>query len=171
MDSRVLVLNLDYNPISICTVQRAFLLIYLNKAHMVDGIAGFYIHTVNEKFPLPAVIKLNRYINIPYKSVELTRQNIFKRDSFECQYCGTNHSLTLDHVIPRSRGGKSTWKNLVTACKRCNTHKGDFTPKEASMSLNGQPYKPTYVMFIRDFSGFVSEEWKPYLRPAFKSTG
>ena len=164
MNHRVLVLNLDYSPISICSVQRAFLLLYLEKAQMMNEVGDMFLHTVNKSFPLPAVIKLNRFVNIPYKSVELTRQNVFKRDGFECKYCGTDNNLTLDHVIPRSKGGKSTWSNLITACKSCNAKKGDYTPHDAGLVLNSSPYKPSYVMFIRDFSGFVMNEWIPFLR-------
>jgi 5-methylcytosine-specific restriction endonuclease McrA len=113
---------------------------------------------------MPAVIRLNRYVNIPYKGVALTRQNVFKRDSFECLYCGKNHDLTLDHVKPRSRGGKSSWDNLATACKRCNAYKGDYTPEERGIELRYKPFKPSYVMFLRDYSGFHCEEWCPYLK-------
>ena len=163
MNHRVLVLNLDYSPISICNVQRAFLLLYLEKAQLMSEVQDLFLRTVDKSFPMPAVIKLNKYVNIPYKSVELTRQNIFKRDNFECQYCGTEHNLTLDHVVPSSKGGKSTWNNLITACKTCNAKKGDFSPQEAGLDLNSKPYKPSYIMFIRDFSGFVTEEWIPFL--------
>ena len=163
MNKRVLVLNLDHSPISVCTVQRAFLLIYLDKAQLLTEAKGFVLRSVNMVFPMPAVIKLNKYVRIPYMGVELNRQNIFKRDGFECQYCGNTKSLTLDHVFPRSKGGKSSWTNLVTACKRCNTQKGDFTPEEAGMKLIGNPYRPSYIMFLRDFSGFVQREWEPFL--------
>ncbi len=171
MNHRVLVLNLDYSPISICSVQRAFLLLYLEKAQMMSEVEDMFLRTVNNSFPLPAVIKLNRFVNVPYKSVELTRQNVFKRDGFECKYCGTDNNLTLDHVVPRSKGGKSTWSNLITACKTCNAKKGDFTPHDAGLVLNGNPYKPSYIMFIRDFSGFVMAEWMPFLgmQPTAKS--
>ena len=130
VDRKVLVLNQDFTPISVCTVQRAFLLTYLQKTEMVESANGHKIRSVSQSFPMPAVIRLNRYVNIPYKGVALTRQNVFKLDSFECLYCGKKHDLTLDHVKPRSRGGKSSWDNLATACKRCNAYKGDYTPEE-----------------------------------------
>ena len=163
MNKRVLVLNLDHSPISVCTVQRAFLLVYLNKAQLLIDTKGYYLRSVSMSFPMPAVIKLNNYVQIPYMGVELTRQNIFKRDSFTCQYCGHQKGLTLDHVVPRSKGGKTSWTNLVTACKRCNTQKGDYTPEEAGLNLLKRPFRPSYIMFLRDFSGFVQEEWEPYL--------
>jgi len=148
---------------SVCTVQRAFLLIYLKKAEMLNAANDQFLRTVSKSFPMPSVIRLYNYISLPYRGVVMTRHNIFKRDKHECQYCGTSIDLTLDHVVPRSRGGRSSWKNLITACKRCNTRKGDYTPQEAEMKLRNQPYKPSYVIFIRDSSGFVQEEWRPYL--------
>ena len=163
---RALVLNFDYSPMSVCTVERAFLLIYRDKAEQVQAFESYQLRTVSKAFAMPAVVRLLRYVNIPYKSVELTRNNIFKRDGFECQYCGSPRDLTLDHVIPRSKGGPSSWKNLVTACKACNASKGDFTPEEAGLPLKRAPFKPSYLMFLRDFSGFEFEEWVPYLQVA-----
>ena len=129
MDRKVLVLNQDYSPISVCTVQRAFVLTYLQKTELIETANGYKINAVSESYPMPSVIRLTRYVNAPYKGVALTRQNVFKRDGFSCQYCGADRELTLDHVKPRSKGGRSVWNNLVTACKRCNTHKGDSTPE------------------------------------------
>ena len=117
---------------------------------------------------MPSIIRLYRYVNLPYKGVMLSRQNIFKRDGGKCQYCGVTTDLTLDHVIPRSKGGRSTWDNLVTACKSCNSKKGDYTPEEAGMPLARQPFKPSFIMFLRDFSGPIEENWKPYLGKKYK---
>ena len=163
MKSRVLVLNQDYSPLTICAVERAFVLVYLEKAEMLSSSNGQKLRTVDREYPLPSVIKIHRYINLPYRQVVLTRQNIFKRDNFSCQYCGTKQDLTLDHVLPRSREGKSTWTNLVAACKNCNSRKGDFLPEEAGFELKARPYRPSYVLFLRNFSGFVMEEWEPFL--------
>lgn len=163
MKRKVLVLNQDNTPISICTVQRAFILTYLNKTELVKPANGYRLNSVDQSFPMPAVIRLTRYVHIPYKGVALTRQNIFKRDNFNCQYCGTSRELTLDHVIPKSKGGRSSWDNLITACKRCNTRKGDYSPAEAGIRLRTKPFKPTYLMFLRDFSGYHCEEWHPFL--------
>ncbi len=160
---RVLVLNQDYSPISVCSAERAFLLIYLEKAELVHEDESMQMRTVNKSYPTPSVIRLQDYIYIPFKSVMLTRQNVFKRDSHECLYCGSKKDLTLDHVLPKSRGGKSTWDNLATACKKCNSLKGDKTPEEAEMSLSQTPFKPSYVMFVRNFSGFTSKDWLKYL--------
>jgi 5-methylcytosine-specific restriction endonuclease McrA len=143
-------------------------LVFLKKAELTTETNNEVIRTVSRSYPLPAVIRLFRYIHLPYKSVVLTRQNVFKRDRHTCQYCGTLKNLTLDHVHPRSKGGKSSWSNLVTACQRCNAHKGDRTPEEAGMPLRCKPFKPNYLMFLSDFSGNVREEWKPFLRHEVK---
>ncbi len=161
---RALVLNQDSSPVSICTIQRAFLLVYLEKAELVSESPDQLLRTVNRSFPMPSVIRLKRYANVPYKGVVLSRQNVFKRDSFKCQYCGDTDNLTLDHVVPKAKGGKSTWSNLITACKRCNTQKGDYLPEEAGLEIINRPYKPSYVLFVRDYSGFAHDEWHPYLR-------
>ena len=160
---RVLVLNQDYSPLSVCTAERAFLLIFLEKAELVHDDPQQKIRTVKDDYPMPSVIRLQKYIFIPYKSVLLSRQNVFKRDGQKCQYCGSSKDLTLDHVIPKSKGGKSTWNNLVTACKKCNSLKGDKSPEEAEMPLAKKPFKPSYIMFVRNFSGFTSEQWMKYL--------
>ena len=163
MNDRVLVLNQDFSPMAVCTVQRAFVLVYMNKAELIKNVGNKSIRTVTSSFPMPAVVKLNRYIHIPYRSVVLSRNNIFKRDNFKCQYCGSKDNLTIDHVVPRSKGGGTNWKNLITACKNCNAKKGDSTPESAGMSLENKPYKPSYILFLRDFSGFTKEEWRPFL--------
>lgn len=159
----VLVLNQDYSPLTICSAERAFLLLYLDKAELLSEISSQALRTVNKTFPFPSVIKIKRYINIPYKGVILTRHNIFKRDTYSCQYCGTNKDLTLDHLIPKSKGGKSTWTNLVTACKNCNARKGDFRPEEVGLVLLRKPIRPSYVMFLRATSKRIREDWLPYL--------
>ncbi|MHA7102165.1 HNH endonuclease [Roseivirga pacifica] len=163
MMKRVLVLNQDYSPISVCSAERAFLLLYLQKAELVHDDPENKIRSINTAYPMPSVIRLQQYISIPYKSVLLSRQNVFKRDSNQCLYCGNGKDLTLDHVLPKSRGGQSTWTNLATACKKCNSIKGDKTPEEAKMPLAQKPFRPTYVMFVRNFSGFTSKDWLKYL--------
>lgn len=163
MNQRVLVLNQDYSPLMVCSVERAFVLVFLNKSEMIRSANGHKIHSITRSFPMPSVIRLNRYVQAPYKGVNLTRQNIFKRDGFQCQYCGTKKDLTLDHVIPSSKGGPHSWTNLVTACKRCNAKKGDYTPEQAGMALAFKPYKPSYALFLRDISGMKQEEWDEFL--------
>jgi 5-methylcytosine-specific restriction endonuclease McrA len=163
MGRKVLVLNQDYSALSICSVPKAFLLVYLNKAELVAESASFVLRTVDDEYPSPSVIRLHRYVHLPYKGVMLNRQNLFKRDGNRCQYCGTHDDLTLDHVTPKSRGGKTAWDNLITACKRCNSKKGDSTPEEAGMKLHQKPFKPSFLVFLRDFSGSVEECWIPFL--------
>jgi 5-methylcytosine-specific restriction endonuclease McrA len=163
MARKVLVLNADYSAISVCTVPKAFLLVYLNKAELLRNDDKVRLRTVSDSYPLPSVIKLNNYVKVPYKGVVLNRRNIFKRDGNKCTYCGSGRDLTLDHVLPKSRGGKTNWDNLVTACKRCNGRKGDFTPEEARMSMSKIPFKPSFITFLREFSGTTSEKWTPFL--------
>ncbi len=163
MVRKVLVLNADNSVISLCTVPKAFLLVYLDKAELVAENPLFSLRSISTTFPLPSVIRLNKYVSVPYKSVEMTRQNIFRRDSNICLYCGAKSDLTLDHVIPKSRGGRTTWENLVTACKKCNTKKGRKMPDEAQMPLKYKPFKPSFIMFVRDCSEKIEENWLPFL--------
>jgi hypothetical protein len=163
MKLKALVLNGDYTPISVCSVQRAFLLIYLSKAELVKANTTYDLHTVNDTYSMPAVIKLNRYVNVPYKGVVLSRDNVFKRDGFKCQYCGTEKELTLDHLVPKAKGGKTSWNNLVTACKTCNTKKGNYSLEEAGLQLSLRPFRPSYIMYLKDLSGNNYDEWKPFL--------
>lgn len=163
MAAKVLVLNQDYQAISICSPERAFVLCLLKKAEMVSHRQAKVLRTVGMDYAYPSIIRLVRFVNLPYKRVALSRQNIFKRDGFRCVYCGTRDRLTLDHVLPRSRGGQDGWHNLVTACQRCNTMKGDRTPEEADMQLSQPPFRPSFIMYLRDFNGKVHDEWRPYL--------
>jgi len=161
---KVLVLNQDFSALSVCSAYKAFILLHRNKAELVAEVEEMKFNTVASSFPMPSIIRLNKYINLPYRSgVMLNRQNVFKRDNFQCQYCGSPKDLTLDHVMPRSRGGKTSWDNLISACKPCNSKKGDFTPEEANMPLRSKPFKPSFVMFLRDFNGKVADDWKLYL--------
>ncbi len=114
--------------------------------------------------PFPSVIRLSAYIHLPYKNIELSRKNIIRRDGHRCQYCSkSSPPLTIDHVMPKSRGGSDTWENLVCACVRCNNRKGNRTPEEAGMPLLRRPRKPSHIMFIRHIEGRVKEQWKPFL--------
>lgn len=161
----VLVLNQDYSPLTVCSVQRAFMLMFLNKAELLSASKGKKLRSISTTFPFPSVIKINRYINIPYKGVVMTRHNIFKRDEGKCQYCGSSKKLTIDHVIPKSKGGKSTWKNLVTACHACNSKKGDSTLEQLSMKLEKSPTKPSYASFLRLSNRAFKEDWARFLDP------
>ncbi|NMM50539.1 HNH endonuclease [Marinigracilibium pacificum] len=162
MNQKVLLLNQDYSPLAVCTVNKAFILLFLDKAEMVREFAGEALHSVTRTFPKPAVVKLKRYINLPYKNVMLSRKNIFKRDDHKCQYCGKSSDLTVDHLVPKAKGGKTTWSNLVTACKRCNTVKGNSSPEEVGLELRRQPYRPNYLLFLRDYVGEQNKEWEDF---------
>lgn len=159
----VLVLNADYSPLSLCSVERAFLLTYLNKAEILSDVKEKSLRTVSQEFLYPSVIKIKNYAHVPYKSVVLTRHNIFKRDNFSCQYCGTDKELTLDHLIPKSKGGKASWTNLVTACKGCNARKGDDQPEDVGLTLRKQPIKPSYLMFLKSSRNSLRKDWLQYL--------
>lgn len=163
MASKVLVLNQDYQAISVCTAERAFILVFLKKAEMICDNRAKVLRSVGKVFKYPSIIRLHRYINLPYKKVALSRQNIFKRDGYNCVYCGAGEHLTLDHVVPRSKGGRDSWHNLVTACQKCNTEKGDRTPEQAEMEMRHKPFRPSFIMYLREFNGKVHDEWKPYL--------
>ncbi|MAJ51189.1 MAG: HNH endonuclease [Flammeovirgaceae bacterium] len=159
----VLVLNQDFTPLALCQVNRAFLLIFNAKAELVRESRSRVLRSISKNYPYPSVIKLNRYVNIPYRSVILNRHNIFKRDQSQCQYCGKTRDLTIDHLIPRSRGGKSVWTNLVTACLSCNTKKGNKLISETDLILNKNPIKPSFIMFLKNLNDQKINEWTPFL--------
>lgn len=136
----------------------------MGKAEMVLNDNRKNLHSITQVFPWPSVIRLSRYINVPYKKVVLTRKNILRRDSYKCSYCGRGDlPLTIDHVVPRAKGGSDSWENLVCACTLCNNKKGDRTPEEANMMLSNKPFKPSHIMFIKNVVGKLDETWKPYL--------
>lgn len=163
MNANVLVLNQDYQPLSICSVQRSMKLLFLEKAELLHDDPERELRTIRESFQFPSVIRLRSYIRVPYNKVVLSRRNIMRRDNFTCMYCGSKNDLTIDHVLPKSRGGKDIWENLTTACERCNVKKGSRTPEEAGMQILKQPYRPIPITFFRDYNGNVQEPWKPYL--------
>jgi len=164
LNSKVLVLNQSYEPISVCSAKKALLLLFLTKAEMVEQHAGIGIRSMRETYPYPSVIRLSAYLRVPFKKIELSRKNILRRDGFQCQYCGTRQPpLTVDHIIPRSRGGADQWENLTTACVKCNNRKGNRTPEEAHMKLLSVPRKPHHVLFLKHYAGKVDDTWRAYL--------
>lgn len=163
MTGYVLVLNQDYRAISICNAERAVVLLWLQKAEIISEKPNRVIRTSSIAFPFPSIIRLKHYVHVPYRNVILSRRNVLRRDNFQCQYCGRQDGLTLDHVLPRSRGGRDVWDNLVAACISCNNRKGNKTPEEALMPLKRKPFRPSHVMFLRDYVGRIDEEWRPYL--------
>lgn len=159
----VLVLNQNYEPISICSAKKAVILIFLNKANMVENYDAS-IHSISLEIPYPSVIRLNRYVNKPFQKVSLNRRNIIKRDNHSCQYCGKNHQpMTIDHIIPKSLGGNESWENLVCACMRCNNKKGSRTPEQAGMKLVKIPRKPSHLFYMQHLAGFGHTSWNEYL--------
>jgi len=163
LGSRVLVLNQNYEPMSVCSARKAIILLYLEKAEMVAHNHDV-VRSINTSLPLPSIVRLICLIKRPRHRLQLTRKNVIKRDRHICQYCGrTDKAMTVDHVIPKDRGGKDTWENLVCACIVCNGKKGNRSPKEANMSLKGKPRKPGYLFFIQHLVGIPDVRWKPYL--------
>lgn len=156
-------LNASYEPLNITSWRRAVVLLLKGKAEQVEH-NGKYLYT---ELPLPTVIRLRYYVRVPYKEIPLTRRNILERDEHSCQYCSyKGDNLTLDHVVPRSRGGGDSWENIVTACVRCNVNKGNRTPKEASMLLKRQPRRPyssLHFEIIKHVKGDRNQEWKKYV--------
>lgn len=163
MKAHVLVLNHDYSALTVCTMRRAIILVHLNKADLVESVPDLFLRSPSVKLPCPSIVRLRGYVRIPYRNIMLSRKNILRRDAHRCQYCSRRESLTVDHVLPKSRGGKDHWTNLVAACISCNNAKGDRTPEEAKMPLLRKPFRPSHVMFIRDYVGCIEEAWKPYL--------
>ncbi len=161
--SKVLVLNASYEPLNITSWRRAVVLLLKGKAEQVEH-NGKYVYS---NFPLPTVIRLRHYVRVPYKEIPLTRKNLLHRDAQSCQYCGyTGDELTLDHVMPRSRGGGDTWENVVTACVRCNVRKGNRTPKEANMPLLTQPRRPysgLHFEVTKHVKNGLHQEWRKYV--------
>jgi 5-methylcytosine-specific restriction endonuclease McrA len=160
--SKVLVLNASYEPLNITTWRRAVVLLLKGKAEEVEHNG----RVVYADFCLPTVIRLRHYVNIPYKAIPLTRRNVLYRDEYACQYCSsTADTLTIDHVVPRSRGGGDTWENVVSACVRCNIKKGNRTPNEADMPLQRQPRRPhssLYFEIAKQVRSGSNREWRKY---------
>ena len=161
----VLVLNQSYEALTVCRARRAVVLIFQGKAEMLENGIGF-IHSINETIPLPSVIRLARLIKRPRRKRKLTRFEIFNRDRYTCQYCGQQtRQLTLDHVIPRYRGGQHTWENVVSACVACNRRKAGRTPQEAHMKLIRLPSPPSgSPLFSIPYHYLqIQNEWRKYL--------
>ena len=142
INTTVLVLNQNYEPLNVCNARRAFVLLERRKAEVVaDGERA--LRSVARAFRIPSVIRMVYYIKRPRPTARLSRREVFARDSFTCQYCGRrSRDLTLDHVLPRHRNGPHTWENLVSACKTCNHRKAGRTPDEARMRLSQAPRRP-----------------------------
>lgn len=164
MNAKVLILNQNYEPLSVINVRKAIILLYLGKAELIASADGKLVRSVSVAMPFPSIVRLSVFVRVPYKRIILSRKNILRRDAHKCQFCGRSDlPLTVDHVFPVSRGGEESWENLVCACVDCNNRKGDRTPDEAGMPLLRKPMRPNHVTFIRHFVGSLDERWKPYL--------
>jgi 5-methylcytosine-specific restriction endonuclease McrA len=182
LNSNVLVLNRSYLPIHVTTVRRAFALIFQGTALAVGRDYGTFdfeswmresiqrveaIGTSRGPIRVPRVILLVRFDRVPKRHVRYSRVNIFARDKFTCQYCGAKphrSELNLDHVIPRSLGGRTTWENVVCCCVDCNRRKGGRTPTQARLDLLRRPVKPRWTPMMNHIGSNVHyEEWRPFL--------
>lgn len=163
----VLLLNITYEPLRIINWKKAITLLCLGKVEVIEEY-GKEIHSVSFAIKLPSVVRLLRIVRKPKSPVKFSRQNIYARDRYKCQYCGSKlptEDLTYDHVLPKSRGGRTVWENIVTSCIDCNRKKGGRIPSEASMRLIRKPTRPTWVPAIRITIGFkkIPTTWRDYL--------
>ena len=165
VNSPVLVLNQNYEPLNISRVRRAVVLLLRDKAEVLENGRG-NLHSVCDVFDVPSVIRLVYFIRRPRRQRKLTKLEVFNRDRYVCQYCGReSKELTLDHVIPRRRGGEHSWGNVVSACVPCNRRKAGRTPTEARMPLLCQPKAPGNGGFYVPYHYIrVHTEWQKYLR-------
>jgi 5-methylcytosine-specific restriction endonuclease McrA len=162
---RVLVLNATYEPINVCTVRRATVLVLKSKAEVLERGKGM-LRSERLALDRPVVIRLITYVKVPrdVHRRKITRKAVLARDSWTCQYCGRHKpGLTVDHVIPRSRGGESVWENIVAACASCNRRKGNRLPREVSMHPRRRPKAPGPLVFIRISSPRIPNTWERYL--------
>jgi 5-methylcytosine-specific restriction endonuclease McrA len=168
LDAQVLVLNFNYEPLNITNARRAIGLVLLGKAETIE-CNGELVRAARFSLPLPSVVKLAYFVRRPMPELKLSRKSILARDHHTCQYCGrTDGPLTVDHVVPKHRGGDTDWANLVCCCTRCNSRKGHRLPQEAGMLLRHKPRRPRYVPYISlaKFMGAVQDEkWRQYLEP------
>jgi 5-methylcytosine-specific restriction endonuclease McrA len=157
---KVLVLNADYSPLNVTTVYKGFSLVNKGKAEILKSSDNPICSGMN-KFIRPLIIRLLNFVKFRIKKLKINRQRIYLRDGHQCTYCGNKRNLTIDHIIPKSRGGENTWQNLITCCSTCNRYKGDRTPEEANMILKIKPYEPTIFSEIINTSiGQIWEEFK-----------
>jgi 5-methylcytosine-specific restriction endonuclease McrA len=160
---QVLVLNASYEPLNVCSVRRAHVLVFKGKAEVIEELAT-PLHSATDTYPWPHVIRLLQYVRVP-RSIrrKISRRVLFARDEWRCQYCGSVGKLTLDHVVPRSRGGDSVWENVVASCAPCNMRKGDKLPEEVQMRPLRHPRPPTPALFVTLAAARVPDRWQQYL--------
>ena len=164
---QVLVLNASYEPLNVCSVRRAHVLVWKGKAEILESLPKG-LRSASDTYVWPHVIRLVQYVRVP-RAIQrkISRRALFARDGWRCVYCGTSSGrLTLDHVVPRSKGGESIWENVVTACAPCNLRKGDRLLEETHMNLARAPRAPSPVLFISLALHRVPDAWLRYLPAA-----
>jgi len=163
----VLLLNSSYEPLRVITWQRAVTMFFMGKVEVVQEY-DHSIRSVSLVIRAPAVVRLLKFVKMGRKSPPLCRTNVLARDRFECQYCGRGlpaREATLDHVIPRSQGGRTSWENVVCCCASCNRRKGGRTPAEARMSLRTKPVRPDWLPVLTTrLNGQIPSSWQEFLR-------
>ena len=159
-----LFLNATYEPINVCTVRRAVVLLLKEKAEMIER-SEWHLHSASAEMSRPMVIRLVSYVRIPRDTHrrKITRRAVFARDDWTCQYCGSRSNLTVDHVIPRSKGGSSNWENIVASCAPCNRRKGNTLLRHSDMVLRKVPGAPSPHVFIQVASPTIPASWRTYL--------
>lgn len=172
LSCQVLVLNASYEPLRFCSARRAIVLVMKGKAVEIER-DGHFFRSPSGTINLPVVIRLMRYIVLPAtREVAFSKRNVFKRDNYSCQYCGaTGQDLTLDHIVPRSVGGLTTWENVVVACQSCNLKKGNRPLVKTSLRLLRKPEKPNYLfyhLFTNPVEDHRVEIWQKYLPHKYK---
>jgi 5-methylcytosine-specific restriction endonuclease McrA len=159
----VLVLNLNYVPVNVCSVRRAVVMVGKGKAELLENHRG-QLHTVTAVIEAPSIVRLVYMVKRPFLPRKLSKKEVFLRDRFTCQYCGKKaQDLTLDHVIPRKQNGSHTWENVVAACSRCNLRKAGRTPVEAKMLLGKPPRAPDPNPYLILQNRVILEAWRPYI--------
>ena len=168
VNAPVLVLNQNYQPLNVCNVRRAMLLVHLGKAEVLHA-SERTIRGCAAEWTSPSVLKLRHHVRRPLPQLRLSRRSVFARDDYQCQYCGqTGRDLTIDHVVPKRLGGPASWENLVTCCRRCNSRKSDKLAAHAGMQLRRDPRRPRFIPYIsltKYVAGQRNVEWRTYLPP------
>lgn len=164
---RTLILNAGYEPMQMVSWQRALCLVLAQKAEVVAEY-GELVRSVSTSFALPSVVRLTRYVRVVQTLgfVRCTRKNVLMRDNFQCQYCGVRcraTSITIDHVVPRARGGRTTWNNVVAACHTCNRSKGSLPLERCGMKLMRKPRRPAWRDILSDSQKESMADWLPYM--------
>jgi 5-methylcytosine-specific restriction endonuclease McrA len=161
-NKNVLVLDVWYQPVTLTSVRKAITLLWLDKVELIEH-SDYLMHSPSRTLNRPLIIRLKEKLKSnSWKRVQLNRRNLFKRDDHRCVYCGSNENLTVDHVVPRCYGGKTTWDNVVTACHTCNNKKDNKSPEEVGLKLRVKPKQPNHLLFMAHKTK-LHEKWKPYL--------